>query len=253
MTAQPVPAGTDRPARVPPFLQVTCRTVGCRNRDKVQRVWLKLVAPGILAVPTLFLCQACGFHPEVAPVPVTTPTTETTDEGTPGMVLQVCRGCTTKLAAGLEACPHCQSRDLVQEGTEDMGKISKAAGPTDQLAGPGEAGFMPEVDGDNGPTQVPAAGVEETDATPPAEAPEQVDTDAESAELGAGSAGEQGDDPATGAESDSGGGMRDGDDPGRFTISQVTAHLDQASDEERTRVLDAERAGKNRKGIVGDG
>lgn len=47
--------------------------------------------------------------------------------------------------------------------------------------------------------------------------------------------------------------MQTGDDPGDFTVEQVQAHLDGADKDERTRVLDAERAGKARVGILGSG
>jgi hypothetical protein len=39
-------------------------------------------------------------------------------------------------------------------------------------------------------------------------------------------------------------------DPARHTIEQVQAHLATADDAERTRVLDAERAGKARQGLL---
>lgn len=256
MTARPGVLAGPLP-RMAPFLRVTCATSGCMQRDKVRLVGLKLAAPGMFAVPAL-VCSHCGAKPLWIDA-----------EGrTSGMVLRACLECTTSFAVGLERCPQCGSTNHVEEGSEEhMAKIGRETGPTDQLAGPGEAGFMPEVDGDDGPTQVPAAGTEGIDTTRPVEAPERVDTveiggapaDTEPQTDAQTDAGEQ--DPAgaeqasgseQGAESDAGG-MRDGDDPANFTISQVTAHLDQASDTERTRVLDAERAGKNRKGIVGDG
>lgn len=40
-------------------------------------------------------------------------------------------------------------------------------------------------------------------------------------------------------------------DPSQSSVAQVNAYLDTASDDERERVLSAERAGQNRKGIVG--
>jgi hypothetical protein len=42
-------------------------------------------------------------------------------------------------------------------------------------------------------------------------------------------------------------------DPSSRSVEEVIAHLEQADDAERQRVLDAERAGKARKGILGDG
>jgi hypothetical protein len=44
--------------------------------------------------------------------------------------------------------------------------------------------------------------------------------------------------------------MSDGDDPGDFTVEQVNAHLANADDAERTRVIEAEAAGKNRASIT---
>lgn len=41
-------------------------------------------------------------------------------------------------------------------------------------------------------------------------------------------------------------------DPGNFTVEQVLAHVNEASDEDRQAILDLERAGKARKGILGD-
>ena len=39
-------------------------------------------------------------------------------------------------------------------------------------------------------------------------------------------------------------------DPADFTIEQVVEYLELASDEERAKVIDAEKAGKARKGIL---
>lgn len=46
--------------------------------------------------------------------------------------------------------------------------------------------------------------------------------------------------------------MKEGDDPDDFNVAQVNAHLESASDEEKERVLQAERDGQARKGIVGE-
>lgn len=54
-------------------------------------------------------------------------------------------------------------------------------------------------------------------------------------------------DPTPG-ESDT---MALGGDPGDFTVSEVVAYLETADEVERTRVIDAEIAGKNRAGITG--
>lgn len=56
------------------------------------------------------------------------------------------------------------------------------------------------------------------------------------------------------AGSDPGGArvMTAGDDPNDFTVDQVNAYLKTASDEEKERVLQAERDGQARKTIVGD-
>jgi hypothetical protein len=40
-------------------------------------------------------------------------------------------------------------------------------------------------------------------------------------------------------------------DPSEYTVEQVNAHLDTVSEEEQSRILQAERDGKNRTGIVG--
>lgn len=45
--------------------------------------------------------------------------------------------------------------------------------------------------------------------------------------------------------------MGEGDDPADFTVDQVNAYLEEASEEEVDRVLEAERAGEARKGILG--
>lgn len=45
--------------------------------------------------------------------------------------------------------------------------------------------------------------------------------------------------------------MEEGDDPGDFNVGPVNTYLETASDEERERVLEAERDGKNRSSIVG--
>lgn len=45
--------------------------------------------------------------------------------------------------------------------------------------------------------------------------------------------------------------MGEGDDPADFTVDQVNAYLEEASEEEVDRVLDAEREGEARKGILG--
>ena len=44
--------------------------------------------------------------------------------------------------------------------------------------------------------------------------------------------------------------MKTGDDPKDFTVDQVNAHLSSADDDERGRVLQAERDGEGRKGIL---
>lgn len=41
-------------------------------------------------------------------------------------------------------------------------------------------------------------------------------------------------------------------DPADCTVVEVLAHLDKADDDERDRVLDAERAGKARTGVLGN-
>lgn len=41
-------------------------------------------------------------------------------------------------------------------------------------------------------------------------------------------------------------------DPADHTVAQVVAHLERADDEERARVLAAERAGKARAGVLGN-
>ena len=41
-------------------------------------------------------------------------------------------------------------------------------------------------------------------------------------------------------------------DPSNATVDEVLAHLDKSDDDERDRVLAAERAGKARKGILGE-
>jgi hypothetical protein len=41
-------------------------------------------------------------------------------------------------------------------------------------------------------------------------------------------------------------------DPSEHTVAQVLAHLDKADDDERDRVLAAERAGKARAGVLGN-
>jgi len=41
-------------------------------------------------------------------------------------------------------------------------------------------------------------------------------------------------------------------DPADHTVAEVNAHLEKADDDERERVLAAERAGQARKGILGD-
>lgn len=46
-------------------------------------------------------------------------------------------------------------------------------------------------------------------------------------------------------------GMQAGDNPDDFTVDQVNAHLAGADDDERDRVLAAERDGQGRVGIVG--
>lgn len=42
-------------------------------------------------------------------------------------------------------------------------------------------------------------------------------------------------------------------DPTTATVAQVQKHLETADDAERQRVLDAERSGQNRRGVLGDG
>lgn len=46
--------------------------------------------------------------------------------------------------------------------------------------------------------------------------------------------------------------MKTGADPGEHTVDEVTVHLETADDAERARVLEAERAGKARKTILGE-
>jgi len=45
--------------------------------------------------------------------------------------------------------------------------------------------------------------------------------------------------------------MQEGDDPADFNVGPVNTYLESASDEEKERVLQAERDGKNRSSIVG--
>lgn len=41
-----------------------------------------------------------------------------------------CQGCSTAYAVGLLACPQCGSTDYVEEGSEDMPKITVHGGPS---------------------------------------------------------------------------------------------------------------------------
>lgn len=45
--------------------------------------------------------------------------------------------------------------------------------------------------------------------------------------------------------------MQEGDDPADYTVEQVKAYLEDASDEEHDRVIAAEEQGEARKGILG--
>ena len=45
--------------------------------------------------------------------------------------------------------------------------------------------------------------------------------------------------------------MQEGDDPADFTVDQVNAYLEEADEDEVDRVLEAERQGEARKGILG--
>lgn len=45
--------------------------------------------------------------------------------------------------------------------------------------------------------------------------------------------------------------MNTGADPGEHTVEEVLAHLAEADDDEKSRVFDAERAGKARRGVLG--
>jgi hypothetical protein len=44
-----------------PFLDVACPTQGCRAAGVVRRVYLRVAALGVVEMPHLLLCQACGM------------------------------------------------------------------------------------------------------------------------------------------------------------------------------------------------
>ncbi|WP_027933733.1 hypothetical protein [Amycolatopsis thermoflava] len=140
-------------------------------------------------------------------------------------MLWICQECTTAYAVGLLACPHCASTNYLEEGQE-MPKITVYGGasnanPETTVEVPGEV-----VDGPHGEREpLPEFDPTTERVTPPVEQ------------------------EATGEQASEG---AEPFDPSDHTVTEVLAYLDGADDVERTRVLDAEKAGKNRRGIVGE-
>jgi len=56
------------------------------------------------------------------------------------MALLVCTGCTARYSVGAAQCPQCGSTEYVEEGAEDMAKITVHGGPTNEAADELEAG-----------------------------------------------------------------------------------------------------------------
>jgi hypothetical protein len=56
------------------------------------------------------------------------------------MALWVCAGCTSRYSVGAARCPECASTEYVEEGAEDMAKITVHGGPSNAAADEQEAG-----------------------------------------------------------------------------------------------------------------
>jgi hypothetical protein len=88
------------------------------------------------------------------------------------MALLVCTGCTTRYSVGAVRCPHCGSTEHVEEGQEQMPKITVHGGPS--VAGASVVGGSWADEGDPDVWPEPAAAEEgdvEQDATEPADVP----------------------------------------------------------------------------------
>ncbi|HWN01346.1 MAG TPA: hypothetical protein VNO54_30205 [Streptosporangiaceae bacterium] len=56
------------------------------------------------------------------------------------MALWICTGCTCRYSVGAAGCPQCGSTEYVEEGAEDMAKITVHGGPSNAAADEQEAG-----------------------------------------------------------------------------------------------------------------
>lgn len=65
------------------------------------------------------------------------------------MALRYCTGCTTRFAVGLPRCPWCGSREHVEEGEQDMAKITVHGGPSNAAA---DEQAAPAAVGSEGPS-----------------------------------------------------------------------------------------------------
>lgn len=121
-----------------------------------------------------------------------------------------------------------------------MPKISVFGGMTDIHA----SGLLPAV-----ASELPVEVAEREDGTVTEVAPADDETGAPAEEEGTG------DPPPDGEDNSSGEDGKDDDgplfDPGAYTVAEVKTRLEGLSDDERDRVIAAERAGKDRAGITG--
>ncbi|MEU0465024.1 hypothetical protein ABZ215_13555 [Amycolatopsis sp. NPDC006131] len=149
-------------------------------------------------------------------------------------MLWICQECTTAYAVGLLACPHCASTNYLEEG-QDMPKITVHGGASNANTETTVEIHGEVIDGRHGEREpLPEFDATTERVTEPVEQEATGDEAAEQEATG---------DEAAGAEPF---------DPGDHTVTEVMAYLDDADDVERARVLDAEKAGKNRRGIVGE-
>ncbi len=153
--------------------------------------------------------------------------------------------CGTRYSVGAPCCPQCRADEPYEEGDPTMAKISRHGGPSN-IEDPALPPVINTETGERVDRQDAKATdeqhvswteggrenlIEGVDEDAQARAAEARDTDTDTGE-------------ATGDEVD------DAFDPGAHSVSEVRQYLDATDDPtERQRVVDAERAGRNRSGI----
>lgn len=148
--------------------------------------------------------------------------------------------CGTRYSVGAERCPQCQTNEPYEEGDPTMAKISKHGGPSNI-----EDPTMPPVINQETGERVDRQDAQATDE----QHVSWTDRGTENLIEGVNEQAQARAADADNEQADAEGDTSEQFDPGAHTTSQVNEYLATADPTERQRVLDAEKAGQNRRGI----